>query len=123
MLRVLFVDDEARVLEALRASLRSQRRAWSMHFALGGHEALALLEVQRFEVIVSDLRRRERTPDAWRDEHSRCCCFYGRTWGDGCLPAEQAEATLRRRPRLESAVAACASARLASFAFLWLDRS
>jgi HD-like signal output (HDOD) protein len=56
MRRVLFVDDEPRILEGLRRMLRSQRHAWEMAFAPGGEAALALMEASAFDVIVSDMR-------------------------------------------------------------------
>ena len=56
MRRVLFVDDEPRILEGLRRMLRPQRQAWEMAFAPGGEAALALLEASPFDVIVSDMR-------------------------------------------------------------------
>jgi putative nucleotidyltransferase with HDIG domain len=54
--KVLFVDDEVRVLEGLRDSLRKQRKRWSMQFVVGGEAALAQLETERFDVVVTDLR-------------------------------------------------------------------
>lgn len=56
MRRVLFVDDEARILEGLRRMLRPQRHEWDMAFAPGGEAALAMLEASPFDVIVSDMR-------------------------------------------------------------------
>ena len=56
MRRVLFVDDEPRILEGLRRMLRSQRHDWEMAFAPGGEAALALMEASPFDVIVSDMR-------------------------------------------------------------------
>jgi len=56
MTRILFVDDEPRVLDGLRRSLRAQRQRWDMHFAIGGEAALAALEQAPFDVIVSDMR-------------------------------------------------------------------
>jgi len=56
MRRVLFVDDEPRVLEGLRRMLRPQRHDWEMAFAPGGEAALALMEASTFDVIVSDMR-------------------------------------------------------------------
>jgi HD-like signal output (HDOD) protein/CheY-like chemotaxis protein len=56
MRRVLFVDDEPRILEGLRRMLRSQRHDWEMAFAPGGEAALAMLETLPFDVIVSDMR-------------------------------------------------------------------
>jgi HD-like signal output (HDOD) protein len=54
--RVLFVDDEIRVLDGLRRLLRTQRHEWDMRFAAGGDAALAELEQARFDVIVTDMR-------------------------------------------------------------------
>jgi HD-like signal output (HDOD) protein/CheY-like chemotaxis protein len=56
MRRVLFVDDEPRILEGLRRLLRSQRHDWEMAFAPGGEAALAMMEALPFDVIVSDMR-------------------------------------------------------------------
>ena len=53
---ILFVDDESRLLDGLRRTLRSMRDQWDMVFAHGGQEALAALERQAFDVIVSDMR-------------------------------------------------------------------
>lgn len=55
MKRILFVDDEPRVLEGLRNLLRRHRYKWDMTFAAGGPAALELLETQSFDVIVSDM--------------------------------------------------------------------
>jgi HD-like signal output (HDOD) protein len=59
--RILFVDDEPRVLDGLRRSLRAQRDRWEMTFAIGGAAALAELEraeLERtpFDVLVTDMR-------------------------------------------------------------------
>lgn len=56
MNRVLFVDDEAPLLDGLRSLLRRQRRVWDMHFALSGAEALELLDKQPFDLIVTDMK-------------------------------------------------------------------
>lgn len=56
MKRILFVDDEPRVLEGLERMLRPQRHRWEMAFAIGGEAALAMLEAQPFNVVVSDMR-------------------------------------------------------------------
>jgi HD-like signal output (HDOD) protein len=54
--RVLFVDDEAAILEGLRAVLRPQRREWDMVFALGGPAGLQEIEGSKFDVVVTDMR-------------------------------------------------------------------
>ncbi len=55
-LRVLFVDDETRILEGLKRMLRPFRKEWSLSFAKDGREALEILEKETFDVIVSDMR-------------------------------------------------------------------
>jgi len=56
MKRILFVDDEPKVLEGLQRMLRPQRHEWEMVFAPGGEAALVMLEAENFDVIVSDMR-------------------------------------------------------------------
>jgi HD-like signal output (HDOD) protein/ActR/RegA family two-component response regulator len=56
MRRLIFVDDEPRILEGLRRMLRPQRHQWEMAFAPGGEAALAMMEATPFDVIVSDMR-------------------------------------------------------------------
>jgi HD-like signal output (HDOD) protein len=56
MKRILFVDDEPRVLEGLQRMLRPQRKQWDVFFANSGEQALALLETAPFDVIVTDMR-------------------------------------------------------------------
>jgi putative nucleotidyltransferase with HDIG domain len=54
--RILFVDDEERVLNGLRRTLRGKIPLWEMEFAIGGPEALNILKQREFDVIVSDMR-------------------------------------------------------------------
>lgn len=54
--RVLFVDDEQKVLDALQRMLRPMRDKWETSFAGGGQEALERLERESFDVIVTDMR-------------------------------------------------------------------
>ena len=56
MKRVLFVDDEIRILDGLRRMLRPMRNEWQMDFAPGGQAALDLMAGSPFDVIVSDMR-------------------------------------------------------------------
>jgi HD-like signal output (HDOD) protein len=56
MTRILFVDDEPRVLEALQNLLRRHRRGWDMVFAEGGQRGLDLLTEDHFDIVVSDIR-------------------------------------------------------------------
>ena len=55
-LRVMFVDDEPRVLHGLRRMLRPLRDEWEMRFVGRSDEALRIIEEQSFDVIVSDMR-------------------------------------------------------------------
>ncbi len=54
--RVLFVDDEPKILDGLKRMLRSMRKEWDMHFSNNAIEALKLLEEESFDVVVSDMR-------------------------------------------------------------------
>lgn len=53
--RVLFVDDEPRVLAGLRRMLHSMRHEWEMSFVGSGQEALDVLAMKPFDVLVSDI--------------------------------------------------------------------
>ncbi len=54
--RILFVDDEPNVLQALRRMLRPLRKEWDMSFVDSGEEALKAMAQQPCDVIVSDIR-------------------------------------------------------------------
>jgi CheY-like chemotaxis protein/HD-like signal output (HDOD) protein len=54
--RALFVDDEPRILDGLRRSLRGKRGEWEMAFVSDGAEALELLAQMPYDVVVSDMR-------------------------------------------------------------------
>jgi HD-like signal output (HDOD) protein/CheY-like chemotaxis protein len=55
-LRVMFVDDELRVLDGLRRLLRPRHRQWAMTFASSGAQALELLEAEPVQILVTDMR-------------------------------------------------------------------
>ncbi len=55
-IRIVFVDDEPRVLDGLRLGLRSKRKVWDMSFVEGGKGAIEQLEAFRVDVVVSDMR-------------------------------------------------------------------
>lgn len=59
MKRILFVDDEPRILQGLERMLRGKRHEWEMRFAPGGKEALEEFRLSPFDVIVSDMRMPE----------------------------------------------------------------
>jgi HD-like signal output (HDOD) protein/CheY-like chemotaxis protein len=55
-IRVIFVDDEPRVLEGLRRMLRPKRNEWDMTFVGSAQAALEALRAQPCEVVVTDMR-------------------------------------------------------------------
>jgi DNA-binding NtrC family response regulator len=76
--RILFVDDDAPVLNGLRVRLHRLRDTWDMQFVESGAQAIQALESRHYDVVVSDMRMpgmdgaellnivRERWPDAVR---------------------------------------------------------
>jgi len=56
MMRIVFVDDEAEVLQAMSRSLRDMRNEWNMEFTASGAAALEELSKAPADVIVSDMR-------------------------------------------------------------------
>ncbi len=56
MKRILFVDAENNVLDGLRRMLHSRRTEWDVRFASSAPEAMAILAIERFDIIVSDTR-------------------------------------------------------------------
>lgn len=108
MTRLLFVDDEPRILQGIRQSLWAKRRVWDMSFVESGAEALAFLERTPCQAVVSDMRmpgmdgaellKRVRIiqPDAFRvvlsgqmDEHAavRAAATAHRFLAKPCDPA------------------------------------
>jgi HD-like signal output (HDOD) protein/ActR/RegA family two-component response regulator len=55
-LRVLFVDDETRVLEAIERVLFDIETDWQTRFVSSGDEAMTELAREPYDVVVSDLR-------------------------------------------------------------------
>jgi len=56
MKRILFVDDESKILDGIRRLLRADRERWDMQFAVGGESALQACEAEPFDVVISDMR-------------------------------------------------------------------
>ncbi|MBI1766219.1 MAG: HDOD domain-containing protein [Acidobacteria bacterium] len=56
MRRILFVDDEPKILQGLQRMLRPMRHEWEMSFTESGEQALAFLAERPFDVVVSDMR-------------------------------------------------------------------
>lgn len=55
-IRILFVDDEPNILQGIRRMLRKHQESYEPHFAASGQEALAILDRQPMDIIVSDMR-------------------------------------------------------------------
>lgn len=55
-MRVLFVDDEKRVLAGIERILFMADRDWELEFAISGAEALSKLGVRAADVVISDMR-------------------------------------------------------------------
>jgi HD-like signal output (HDOD) protein len=55
-IRVIFVDDEPRVLEGLKRMLRPKRNEWQMTFVGSAQAALDVLKAEPCEVVVTDMR-------------------------------------------------------------------
>ena len=54
--RVLFVDDEEDLLIGLKCTLRKARKQWSMRFACGGAEAIAMIKEEPVDAVITDMR-------------------------------------------------------------------
>jgi HD-like signal output (HDOD) protein len=54
--RILFVDDDAQLLDSLRSRLPGSRRGWDIVFATSAEDAFRLLERDAPDVVVSGLR-------------------------------------------------------------------
>ncbi len=55
-MRVLFVDDEARLFVGMRSELRRERREWQLTFTNSGEQALAELRRAAFDALVTVMR-------------------------------------------------------------------
>ncbi|MHB8863297.1 MAG: HDOD domain-containing protein [Pirellulaceae bacterium] len=72
MKRILFVDDEPKVLQGLQRMFRSLRREWQMEFAEGGAKALECLAASPFDVVLTDMRMPGMDGSELLDEVMRC---------------------------------------------------
>jgi putative nucleotidyltransferase with HDIG domain len=55
-MRIIFVDDEIRVLDGIRRLLYLMRPEWEMSFACGGERALEIMAATPHDVVISDIR-------------------------------------------------------------------
>ncbi|MBF0224566.1 MAG: HDOD domain-containing protein [Desulfobacterales bacterium] len=56
MRKILFVDDDPNILQALKRMLRPMRSEWDMNFINNGESALELMNSEVFDVIVTDIQ-------------------------------------------------------------------
>jgi HD-like signal output (HDOD) protein len=56
MISILFVDDDPNVGAGLRRTLRRMRGVWDMRFAESGPQALAMMDQEPVDLIVTDMR-------------------------------------------------------------------
>ncbi|HXA92143.1 MAG TPA: response regulator, partial [Steroidobacteraceae bacterium] len=56
MMRILFVDDEAPVLESLRTLLHRMRARWEMNFVDSAGRAIESFEKAPHDILVTDIR-------------------------------------------------------------------
>ena len=54
--RILFVDDEPMILEAIQHGLRCMRAEWEVKFANSGAEALEMMGQIPFDIVITDMR-------------------------------------------------------------------
>ncbi len=55
-LRIVFVDDEPHIVRALKRSMQTIENNWDMEFCQSGPEALAALERQPADILLTDMR-------------------------------------------------------------------
>lgn len=54
--RILFVDDDEHILNGVRNLLRRRRHEWDIVYAVGADAAVQVLDIERFDIVVSDVR-------------------------------------------------------------------
>lgn len=56
LVKILFVDDEPRVLQGIKRMLRTMRKQWQLHFCTSADDALKAMSEEHFTVVVADMR-------------------------------------------------------------------
>ncbi len=59
MKKIIFVDDEIKIIDGLKRMLHPMRKEWDMEFVDSGQKALDLFEKNHYDIIVSDMRMPE----------------------------------------------------------------
>jgi len=55
-MRIILVDDEVQVLKGVSRIISCEEDEWEVETALSGESALEILELEKFDVVVSDMR-------------------------------------------------------------------
>jgi DNA-binding response OmpR family regulator len=55
MRKIIFVDDDQKVIQKLKKQLYPMRFEWKMEFAGSGKDALEFMEKSSYDVVVSDM--------------------------------------------------------------------
>ena len=53
--RIIFVDDEQNILDAIRRSISIHLSEWDICYAIGGHEALDFMHEKPADVVITDI--------------------------------------------------------------------
>jgi HD-like signal output (HDOD) protein/ActR/RegA family two-component response regulator len=54
--RILFVDDEKKILKGIERALDDMQNEWHIEFAASGKEALDILGSKTFDIVITDMR-------------------------------------------------------------------
>ena len=54
--KILFVDDESKVLESIENQLFGKLDVWEMDFAASGEKAIKMMETKNYDIVVADMR-------------------------------------------------------------------
>ncbi|MBI9070712.1 MAG: HDOD domain-containing protein [Melioribacteraceae bacterium] len=54
--KILFVDDDANIINGLKRMLFPMRKEWGQYFCTSGEEALKIVENENVDIIVTDMR-------------------------------------------------------------------
>ena len=55
-INILFVDDDKDVIDGYKRMLFSMKKEWEQYFAVSGEEALKIMDGNKIDVIVSDMK-------------------------------------------------------------------
>jgi len=55
-LKILFVDDDQNILDSFKAMMHGMRKEWKSFFATDAHAALELVNKEKFDIVIADMR-------------------------------------------------------------------